>query len=148
MLKKQDTQIIAELRMNGRARSKMLSKKTGIPSSTIYEKITNHKPLISKYTCLLNYSELGYSVRAYIIFKAHPNLKEETFNFLMKNNQVNNLWKINGGYDFLMEAVFSDLLCVEEFKDNLQNNFKAIKIQIHYLIEELKRETFIPKIDS
>lgn len=145
MLKKQDTKIIAELRMNGRARSKMLSKKLDIPSSTIYDKITNHSPIIVKYTCLLNYEKIGYPVRAYVIFKAYPKMREQTLNFLMENNQVNNLWKINGGFDFLMEGVFEDLMHVEDFKNNLQDNFGASKMQIHYLIDELKRETFIPK---
>jgi len=141
MLKKEDTKLINELRKNGRKGPKEMSESIGTPISTIYEKVQNHLPIIKRYTCLLDYSKLGYSIRATFIFKVKH--REQALLFLMQNNNVNNLWKINGGYDFLLEGVFKDLLEVEELKDELQNKCKATRMQVHYMVEELKREQFI-----
>ncbi len=44
-----------------------------------------------------------------------------------------------------MECVFRDMIALEEFVDNLENKFHIRQKQVHYVIAELKRESFVSK---
>ena len=62
--------------------------------------------------------------------------------FLMKCNSVNTLFRINNGYDFLVEAVFRNMKEMQDFVEKLER-FKIKDRQEFYLLEDLKRESFI-----
>jgi DNA-binding Lrp family transcriptional regulator len=142
MLCVKDKELISAIRENSRLGAKSLSKSLSLPASTIYSKLNKPDKVIDKYTCLLNFESLGYSIRAQIIFSVDRNSKEKASEYLTGSNSVNNLWKINGGYDFIAECAFKNLLDMETFRESLETQFKANKFQIHYLVEEYKREGF------
>src|SRR3989344_5241025 len=117
MLNKKDLKLIRELRQDSRQGATRIARKIGMSSSTVYEKTRNHKPIITKYTCLLNYKEIGCLVRVFMIFKVEKELKDKAKEFLEADNSVNLLWKINSGYDFLLEGVFMNLIDLENFRE-------------------------------
>jgi DNA-binding Lrp family transcriptional regulator len=98
--------------------------------------------IIHKSTILLNFEKLGYHTRAHIILKVNHEDKKTLKKHLLCNENVNNLHKINDGFDFLIETTHKNNRELDNFLDNLYNNFKIEKKKIHYLIEDIKREGF------
>jgi len=53
---------------------------------------------------------------------------------------VNNIFKINNGYDFMVEGVFRFLQDFEDFSEDLEEKFSIKEKQMYYIIEDVKRE--------
>jgi len=143
-MKKTDLMIISSLRRNAREKLTNISKKTRIPVSTIFDKIKTYETgLINKHTALIDFNKLGYNTRANIILKVNKKDKSEMKNFLLKHKNINSALKINNGFDFLIEAIFTNIKEVEDFLELLEENFKIKSKQVFYIIEELKKESFL-----
>ncbi|MDP2906637.1 MAG: Lrp/AsnC family transcriptional regulator [Nanoarchaeota archaeon] len=143
-MKKTDLLIISSLRQNAREKLTEMSKKTRIPVSTIFDRIKTHEGgIIKKHTALVDFGKLGYNTRANIILKVNKNDREAMKEFLMKHNSINSAFKINNGYDFLIEAIFSNMKEVEDFTDLLEEKFSIKAKQVFYIIDDLKKEEFL-----
>ena len=69
-MKQTDLRILAHLRNNARASITGISRKTGIPVSTIFDRIRVYEnQLVHKFTALIDFSKLGFNVRANIFLK-------------------------------------------------------------------------------
>ena len=134
--------IIRHFRVNSRIRLTDLSRKTRIPVSTLFEKLKlmESDNLISKHTTLLNFPELGYDIRTQLLVKATN--KDDLKSFLMKNSNVNSIFRINNGYDFLIEVVFENMNSFDEFIKQI-NQFEIKKTEEFFVLEDLKREGFL-----
>lgn len=144
MINKKDMLIISYLRNDARMPLTKMSKKTQIPVSTIFDRLRmNEEGLITKHTCLLNFTKLGYDVRANIALKVDRDDKEALKDFLLKHQSVNSLYKINNGFDFMIDGVFRQIKEMEDFIDHLENKFKITDKKSFFVIEDLKRETFM-----
>ncbi|MEK6904594.1 MAG: Lrp/AsnC family transcriptional regulator [Nanoarchaeota archaeon] len=143
-LKKKDLVILASLRKNARESLTTISRKTGIPVSTIFDKLKNNiNNLVQRHTSLLNFNEMGYSTRITMTLRVKKNEKEKAREFLLKNRFVNSAYKINNGYDFLIEAIFRNMSEVEAFIEQMESSFKVNEMKIFYIIDEIKREDFM-----
>ena len=144
MVSKKDLLIIANLRNNARATLTMISKRTNIPISTIYDRLKNHSGgLIKKHTTLLDFSKLGFNTRANITLKVDRKIRDDVKNFLIKHQNINSVYKINNGYDFLIEAIFKHIKDLEDFMELMEEKFKIKSKQVYYVIDEIKRENFL-----
>lgn len=142
MLKKKDLVLTAYLRQNARSSLTVLSRKTGVPVSTIFDRLkSNH--LILKSTALLDFGKLGYTTRANLLVKAKKNGKSVLKDFLFKSFNVNSLYKVNNGFDFMAECVFKDIRELEAFLEVLDERFAVKTKEVHYIIDELKKEAFL-----
>jgi len=141
-VKKTDLEVISSLRKNARETLTNISRTKRIPVSTIFDKIRVHRQgIIKKYTTIVDFNELGYSARAKITIKAKPDARLKLKSFLMIHPNVNSLYRINNGYDFLVETIFKNILELEEFIESVE---KMVKVkQVYYVIEDLKREEFL-----
>lgn len=148
MVKKKDLVLTAYLRQDSRIPLTTLSRKTGMPVSTIFDRIKACQgSLILKQTALLDFARLGYSARATAMLKVRKESKEQLREHLAKSFNVNSLYKINNGYDFMVEFVFRNIQELEDYLDLLDERF-AVKVKdIHYIIEEIKRENFLCEPD-
>jgi len=140
-----DRTLISSLRNDGRAKLKKLSKSTGIPVSTVYNWINKQQPYIKRYTGLIDFDTIGCSVRAFIVLKTSNRAEIETY--LSKSCEVNSLFRINNGYDFILEAIFCNLAQLEEFIDCLEVKFKICKKLTFYTLNEIKRENYMLEPD-
>jgi DNA-binding Lrp family transcriptional regulator len=143
-IKNKDLDILIELRKNARAQLTQISKKTSIPISTIYERLrTKANGLIKKYVSILDYEKLGFSARANICIKCKIDSKEKLYQTLKNHQNVNSIYRINNGYDFMVEVIFKNIKSLEEFNEFLdeQNNIKSK--ETFYIIEELVKENFL-----
>lgn len=143
-MNKKDLLVLAHLRKNARLALTKISRKTAIPISTIHEKLKQFEDgLIIKHTSLLDFTKLGFNVRANIFFKANKEKRGELKESLLKNPNVNSLYKVNNGYDFMAEVIFRHLREVEEFVEGIEERFRIKAREVFYIIEELKREGFM-----
>jgi DNA-binding Lrp family transcriptional regulator len=145
MIKNSDLKLISYLRKNSRQTLTEISKKTRIPISTLYDKLRTHEnSVILKHTTLLDFAKLGFNCRANILFKVGKEERNKLGSYLKAHPAINNLYKINNGYDFLAEGVFAHVKELEDFLEELEKNFALEEKKTHYIIEDLKREEFMP----
>jgi DNA-binding Lrp family transcriptional regulator len=136
--------IINYLRQNARTQLSTISRKTGISVTTIYDQLkAENNRLIRKYAALLNFEELGFNAKMVLVLSVYPEDKERLKEFLMKNCQVNSLYTINNGFDFLAEGIFRQIKNAEQFLEKIEQEFKIRDRHVHYVIEDLKQETFL-----
>ena len=144
MVSKKDLLIIAELRRNARESLTEMSKHTKIPISTIYDRLKmNEGSLIKKHTTLIEFSKLGFYTRANILLKVEHDCKNEVKDFLIRHHRINSVFQVNNGYDFLAEGIFKHIKELEDFLEEVESKFRVQKRDVYYIIEELKRESFL-----
>lgn len=141
-IKKTDLSIIACLRNDARQRLTYISRTTGVPVSTIYDRIKqHHEDIVIKHTALVDFNKLGFCTRAFIAIKVEREKRDEVREFLLNHPYVNSLNRINNGYDFIVEAVFANLSDLEHFMDSMEQSI--LQKQMYYVIDELSREAFL-----
>ncbi|MBI2148958.1 Lrp/AsnC family transcriptional regulator [Candidatus Woesearchaeota archaeon] len=143
MLDRKEMLILANLRNNARETLTIMSRKTSIPISTIFEKIKNYESgLIKKYTSIIDFTKLGYNTRATILIKVNKEYRDRLREHLLINKSLNNVYKINNGYDFLIDGIFKEIKDVEVFLDKLENEFGVTDKYVYYVVDEIKNEDF------
>ena len=141
-MNEKDLLIISHLRKNARETLTNLSKKTGIPISTIYENLKRNE-VIEKHTCLLDFAKLGFNTRANILFKVNKESRSALQEYLANHQNTNNVYKINNGYDYLVESVFKNIKDVQDFLETVEEKYPIEEKEVYYIIEEVKREEFM-----
>ncbi len=140
---------MAMLRTNARETLTKMSRKIHMPISTIYDKIKHQETrLIKRHTCLLDFASLGFMTRATILLCVRKDAKDKLIPFLTKHQNINSVFKINNGYDYLIETVFRQIKDLEDFMELLQERFAIKKYQVHYIIDEMQREGFLANPDT
>ncbi len=143
MLSKKEKLLISHLRENARKNLTRISRETGIPVSTIFERLKLYeKDIILKHTTILDFSRLGYNIKANIVIKVQREERDNLQSFLNKQESVNSLYRINNGYDFLVEAVFLDMKEANDFTEKLER-FKIKNKECFYVLEDIKKEAFM-----
>jgi len=137
-------QLLAHLRENSREKLTNISKKTNIPISTLFDLLKElQSGLVTKSTVLIDFSKLGYHTKAQIFLKVNNINKEKLKQHLHFNPNVNTIYKINNGWSFLIESIHRNNKDLNEFIETLEQKFQIEKHEIHYLIDEIKKEGFL-----
>lgn len=148
-MKKKDLVFLACLRENARETLTNISKKTRIPISTLYDRLKVHEGnLITKHTSLIDFTKLGYSCRVHIAIKVNIEDRDPVRNYLLCQSSVNSLFKINNGFDFLIEGIFHDVKEMEDFMEYFERKFLVREKSVHYIIEDIRREKFLSELSS
>ena len=144
MFDKKELEIITELRQDARRQITQISRNTGIPISTIYDRLKqNRSGLMLKNVTLVDFAKLGFGCRVSVALRLKKKQKEEVKEFLQKCFNVNSLFKINNGYDFLIDAIFKNVKDVEEFIEEIEDKFAVAELRTYYVIDEITREHFL-----
>ena len=142
-LTEKDIALIRELRTNSRKSIALISRDTKIPVSTIFDRIARLEgPVIKKYSALIDFSKIGYGIKVGYMIKGAEQRKDELRNFLMQNPCTNTIFRINNGFDFYAEMVFSGLYQMEDFQESLKSE-GAVAAEPHCIVSEIKRECFL-----
>jgi len=140
---KRDMLLMTYFRRNARENLTQISRLTRIPVSTIFDKLHDfEKELIQKHTALVDFKKLGFDIRINMLFKVARDSREEFKDFLMGNEHVNSVFRINNGYDYMMEGIFRDMSDLQKFTEML-DRFKIEAKQELFVLEDLKRESFL-----
>jgi Lrp/AsnC family leucine-responsive transcriptional regulator len=137
-----DLLMLSHLRSDGRMRLTDMSRKTGIPISTLFDRLRMNK-LITRHTCLIDFRKLGYHTRATITLKVKQADRQVLKEHLMRHPNVNTLHKIGNGFDFMVEAVFRQVADVEAFCDALEERFGIEEKNVYFVVEDIRREAFL-----
>jgi DNA-binding Lrp family transcriptional regulator len=147
MIPEKDAAIVSNLRKNGRMKLTELSRRTGLPVSTLFDRVRFLNELgIKRISALLDFPLLGFGTCATIFFKVISGKKDDLKEHLLCSSSVNSLMRVNNGYDFMAECVFKDMRGLEEFCENAEQFHGVRGKEVHFVIEELKREGFLPEV--
>ncbi len=145
-MKKTEIKILTYLRADGRTPLTTLSRKLKLPVSTIHGRLKSCiETGLVKPSVLLNFEKIGFDTRAYIMLTVDPNEKEKIFTQLQEHPNVNSLFRINNGWNLIMECIFKDMPSLENFVEKLEQTYHIKQKQVHYELEELKREGFLAR---
>jgi len=148
-MKKTDIKILTQLRINGRIRLTELSSIARLPVSTIHDRLkTQMKQGALRPTVLIDFEKIGFRAKAHILISVETAEKEKLALYLKAHANVNSLYRINNGWNILMECVFKDMYSLETFLDELENKFQIKQKQVNYVMDELKREGFMTDIEQ
>lgn len=143
-MKEQDIQLLTSLRRNAREKLTTISRKTHIPVSTLHDKLKSFLDgTIAKHTTLLNYERLGYLCHAHVLLNVPKEHKQALREYIERHPNINSAFKINNGWAFLIDTVFKSLDSLDGFLDELEARFDVTEHQVHYIIDEIKREAFM-----
>jgi DNA-binding Lrp family transcriptional regulator len=142
-IKKKDITILAYLRQHARIPLTKLSRKSGIPVSTLFDKLKTATPFVHKYTALINFQPLGFGTRAMVVLKVKKDQRGDIKEHLTNHKHVNSMYKINNGCDYLLDIIFTDMKELEDFLDDLEVKFKIEKKHVFYLLDIVKEEDFL-----
>lgn len=145
-MKKEDIVIISLLRENSRMSLTEMSRLTKIPISTIYEKLRFfNKGAIKKHTSIVDFSQFGYSAKAKVLMKAKKANLQQLREQLIICPYLNNLDRVNNGFDYMAEFIFKTAKEMEEYLENMGKVYELEKEEVYYIVDEIKREEFMSK---
>lgn len=134
--------LLAALRKNARTSLLALAHHLNMPASTVHEKVRRyHGGIVIKSTALLDFAKLGYS-RAYLAIKATPESRHSIQAYLASHWGMNNLHKINSGYDFLAEFIGEDPKEIEDFTAAVKLLPGVVEVKAFTVISDVVRESF------
>ncbi len=145
-LKVKEKVLLSHFRKNARESLTAISRRTRVPVSTIFDKLRQYeRSFVKKHTTLIDFSKLGYLTRANVMLKVAVEHRQVLRDFLLKHENVNSLFKVNNGYDFLAEMVFRHIKDLEDFLEMLEIKYKVQNKTVFYVIEDICREEFMSK---
>jgi Lrp/AsnC family leucine-responsive transcriptional regulator len=139
-----DLLIISHLRQDARISLTQMSRQTRIPVSTIFDKIRHFKEtgLIKKNTSIVSFERFGYNTKALVFLSTSREERGRLIDSLKNSANVNSLFKVNNGWDFIAEVISPSFREIEEFLERLEEKVTLTKKEVFYIIEEIKREEF------
>lgn len=140
---KKDILLMTYLRSNARENLTRISRLTSIPVSTIFDKLKEfEKDLIKRHTTLIDFRKIGFDIKVNLLFRIPRSIREEFKEFLLTNENINSVFKVNNGFDFLVEAIFKDMNDMQRFNELLER-FSIEAKQEMFILEDIKREGFL-----
>ena len=147
MITEKDLKIIAHMRTNARKKVTEMSKEVKMPATTIYDKIRNHerKGIVKRHVALVDFSKLGFNTKVMLCLSVGRDRREELKKYLMQHPNINSLYRIDFGPDFIAEAIFQDNSKLQEFLDYIDTTFRIDEVKTYNISQELKKEEFMTK---
>jgi DNA-binding Lrp family transcriptional regulator len=141
-MKQKELEVLQVLRQNARETLTMISRKTGVPVSTLFDRLSEYKQkLIIKHTCLIDFTRLGFDLRVQILVKLQKE-KQEFERFVSEHLHINTVYRISNGYDYLVEGVFKNMKDFMAFLQTIER-YGVKERKEFYILEDLKREAFL-----
>ena len=137
-----DKKILTELISNSRMPISKISSKTGIPDSTVSNRIKKleNNNIIEQYTTIINPEAIGIKVIAMIIIQTETEKHENVEIELPKLDKVSQVYSISGEYDILIKVWAHTL---EELNDIVNSEIRTIDG-----IEEFMKKEGIKSLDE
>jgi len=144
ILQEKEKMILNELRKNARVSLLEVAKKTGMPVSTVYDRLKFYEfEIIKKHASLVDFSGLGYNARRLVALKVKKESRQEIQKLLENHPSINSLYRINSGFDYLAEIVAKDSGKIKDILDELASQNGILDINGYDIIDEIKREAFL-----
>ena len=126
-----DLKILRYLRLNSRKSLTVISKAIKIPVTTAFLKLRQNRA-IKSYTTLLDFSKLGYPIKAIILI-------DSINSDILNHPSINSAYKLSSG-KLLIESLFKDMKQYYEFYAYIK---KKADFETYFVLDELKKEDFL-----
>lgn len=145
-LDEKNKKILELLKGDAKLTTSQISKKTGIPITTIHNRIKKLESsgIIKGYTVLVDHKLLGEEVLVYILATVNYNIsgkkisQEEIARILKSNSAVEEVNILTGMNDMIIKARFSSIAQLNKFITNSLRNIEGIdKTQTMVVIDEI-----------
>ncbi|MFT4309359.1 MAG: Lrp/AsnC family transcriptional regulator [Candidatus Woesearchaeota archaeon] len=148
-LSRKDILLLSHLRENSRETLTRMSRKTGVPVSTLYDRLNYHNgKLIKRFTSLIDFRILGYMIRVHMLVKVSHDSKEKMKEFLKRAYNANSVVSLNNDFDFLIDGIFKDMAELENFKEKLYSQANVERFKSFFVVDEVKSESFMAGHDA
>lgn len=142
-MEKKELLIINQFRRNARENLTKTARRTGIPVSTLFDKLKRYEgTIIKKHTALLDFSQIGFALKVFMAIKVASHARNQLHSFLNKHHRVNSLYKVTSGYDMVAEGIFRNLKEYQLFCEDL-DAIGLIERQEFFVIEDIRQEEFL-----
>ena len=117
-----DKLILKELDKNARITAKELSEIVYLSAPAVKSRIENleDKGILEGYKAVIDYSKLGYIIKAYINLEMDPKLKPKFYPFIKSIDNVLECDCVTGTYSMLIKVVFKTTQDLDIFIGELQ----------------------------
>jgi len=143
-MKQNEKEIIKIIRSGKKVNMSEIARELDIPVTTATDRVKRiSDKYVNKHSVILDYHKAGYTANAIVAIKARER-KNELFDFLKEDNNVNSLFHTNSDFHFLVELVCKDNLELYSKLDNLKNVY-GCEVTPYHILKTEEREKFIPK---
>lgn len=145
-LDKEDLRILSILQKNSKIGYKRLSKITGIPASTIHDRVQRltDKGVIKGYLTLLNEEALGYTHTAIIGVETGAQLYKEVASALSDIDEVVEVYGTTAQYDLMIKIRTNSRTHLSNTLDRVRNTKGVYDINIASILEVFKEQYTLP----
>jgi len=143
MLSTNELKILDLLRQDPRIKMTDLAKNLNIPKSTVFDIFNKLKEKgLHSPRLILDFDKLGYSIRVFIAVSVSADSKGKVLIFLKDHPNINSLFAVGSGHDYLFEAVFGNQKQHLEFMRDLDFSAEILEKQVFYTLDDIHRERF------
>ena len=126
-LDEKDFAIIEELKKDSKLSEQKIAKKTGIPMTTVHNRIVSLKKdgVIEAFTVRLNYAKIGKPIAAFALLKATNQADQKRLlDTISKMPEVYEAAMVTGEFDIIFKARAGSM---DELKDAIVGNLRKQK---------------------
>ncbi|MEA2055198.1 MAG: Lrp/AsnC family transcriptional regulator [Candidatus Thermoplasmatota archaeon] len=129
MLDEKDRIIIEELKKDAKQPIMKLSRKVGLPRTTVGERIRKliDKKIIKKFTVMLDYEKVGLPITTFILVSFLPNPEISQRELAKRISKMENVWEVyivSGEWDLIVKVRGKSM---EEIGQLIIDKLRAIK---------------------
>jgi Lrp/AsnC family transcriptional regulator for asnA, asnC and gidA len=141
-----DLKILKELQKNGRMNYAEISRRTGIPSSTVYDKITRlvNKGVIKKFTVILDREKVGFGVSALIGIDTGAELYRNVAKELCQLHELVMVCGTTAQFDLMAKIRTTSLKRLSEILNRIREIKGVDDIFVMTILETFKDEHTVP----
>jgi len=144
MITSKEMKLIVELRKNGRENITDLAKKHDFPKSTMYDLLHRmEKEGIIEHRSIVDFQKLGFPLQVFFVVKTTTQHKEKLKKYLTEKKNINSIYTVNHGFNFHFMGVFRNQKDVEDFLEELENDYPLTQINVYTVIETIATEKFL-----
>jgi Lrp/AsnC family transcriptional regulator for asnA, asnC and gidA len=141
-----DLKILKELQKDGRMNYAEISRRTGIPSSTIYDKIARlvNKGVIKNFTVILDREKVGFGVSALIGIDTGAELYRNVAKELCLLHELVVVCGTTAQFDLMAKVRTTSLKRLNEILNNIREVKGVDDIFVMTILETFKDEHTVP----
>ncbi|MBU0756878.1 MAG: Lrp/AsnC family transcriptional regulator [Nanoarchaeota archaeon] len=144
MISEKDLNILKLLRKNARSTITAISKSTGIPISTVFDRIRKQENgVISKHTAIVDFEELGFGKGCIFAIGVTLSDSEAMKNWLQAHPGLNSLYRLDYRFDFLAEMIFKNDEEQDAFVEQTNKRFPILEICKFPVQKVIQKEMFL-----
>lgn len=142
-----DRQILCILNRDARCSMSEIAEEIGASRSTVFNCLDrlNRNNIINKYTCLVNFSKLGYPIYVKCLVKVKSEDRHNLIQELVGCFHSNNVIKLANDYDVMVSFAFESMDKLHTYLDKLRDRYNILRCEIFYVASDLKREQILSR---